>query len=289
MSSGALALVPWADAGSADPNAPSVRLGMVVPKADAALLKSPETAAVAEEFGEVFEKETGFAPKTVSAADPEALAEQLATGAVDLGLFRGYEYAWVSPRHDRLRPLVVVVPADGPARACLVVNTGSAARKPDDLTGDCVVIPTGTKPHCRLYLDRLRAGLPVGTCGLAKADGLGRDDVLDAVAAGKAEAALMDAADLAAYARNKPGPGGRLRTLVRSEPFPSAALVYREGGVSSEVANKIRAGLLRTNTTPGGKALLRIRRLKGFEEPPADYADELEKFRKVCPPPAREK
>jgi ABC-type phosphate/phosphonate transport system substrate-binding protein len=276
-----LGAVPGA-AGPAAP-APGVRLGLnrgMFPDVSPAMIQ-----AAAVPFRDLLRKQSGLDGEVELVDGHDALAAKLADRQVQFGVFHGFEWAWVRARHPDLRALAVTVPPGKRLHACLVVNKDAEAQKPADLTAGTVLIPGGTKGHCRLFLERLRPTLPDGAAKPEPTPDAGTDDVLGQVAVGTATAALVDEAALVAYQNNKPGAGRLLRVLARSGPFPPAAVVYRRGAVDPAVLEKIRSGLVKASTTAQGKAFLFLWNLKGFEDPSPAYEADLQQVLKAYPPP----
>ena len=238
---------------------------------------------VAKPFQSLFEKQSGFKCEiTTPAKDHDDLAAQLCEGKIDVAVFHGFEYAWVK-QHKELVPLLVTVPITK-HRACLVVNAESKVKGADELKGACVAIPFNTKAHCRLYLERLKDDLPKGCCDAVKVDGQTVEEALDAVVSSKCTAALVDASAFAAYQKDKPGAGGRLKVLCESDVFPAGVIVYRKDAFNAQTAAKIREGVIKSVESTQGKLLTSLWRLKGFAEMSQDDKDEQNKCLKNYPP-----
>src|SRR5262249_37875058 len=149
-------------------------------------------------------------------------------GKIDIGVFHGFEYAWLKDTPNLL-PMVATVPNCGKVQACLVVHKDSKAKAPADLRGACVLMPKGSKAYCYMYLDHLREKLPAGDCCPAKKSNLTPEEALGEVAVGTSEAVLVDYAALLALKNNCPGCFKELKILAESELLPSAVVVYRKG------------------------------------------------------------
>jgi ABC-type phosphate/phosphonate transport system substrate-binding protein len=234
----------------------------------------PLIQAAATPFRDLFKKQTGLDGHVEVVSDHEALAARLQAEKLHVGVFHGFEWAWVKDRHPDLIPLAVTRPPLRP-QAVLVVKTDSKVAAPSDLKGECVAIPLATKAHCQLYLDRLTATLPAGCCGAKRMPDSGPDDVMDAVGDGKVAAALLDIGAWTAYQNNRPGRAKLLRVLAQSEPFPPTVVVYRKEAIGSDLVQKIKAGLVSTKDNAQGRAFLLLWKLKGFEDVPPGYDDEL--------------
>jgi ABC-type phosphate/phosphonate transport system substrate-binding protein len=234
----------------------------------------PLIHAAATPIRELFKKQTGLDGEVEVVEDHEALAAQMQAGKLHVGVFHGFEWAWVKDRHPDLVPMAITIPPRRP-QAVIVVNAKSAAQAPCDLKGACVAVPLATKAHCHLFLERLAETLPAGTCGANRMPDVGPVEAMDLVVDGKAPAALLDVAALTAYQNNWTGKGAQLRTLAQSDPFPPTVIVYRKDAIGSDVAAKIQSGLVRTKDNSQGKAFLMLWKLKGFENVPAGYDAEL--------------
>ena len=275
----AVVLVPVSRAGAADPQ--PLRIGMPESMFSGVPPAVVQTASMP--FKAMFEKQTGLKGEVTVAKDYAQMADQLRAGKLDIAVFHGFEYAWVK-QHDGLVPLLVTVPRDN-LQACLVVNVTSKAKGAGELKGDCVAIPAGTKAHCRVYLDRIKAGVPAGYCCEAAIDGKSVEHALDAVCTGTCPAALVDSSALQSYQRNKPGVGAQLKVLSESDPFPSAVIVYRKDAFDAKTAEKVRDGLIKGIETPQGQFLTSLWKLKGFAPVTPAYRDELTKVLKAYPAP----
>lgn len=276
-----LALVSSSRVNAADP-AP-LKIGL--PESMFNGMPASVVGPAAKPFQNMFEKQTGFKCEILVPKDYKEITKNLINKTLDVAVFHGCEYAWVK-QNAELVPLLVTVPSNK-LQACLVVNVESKAKSVDDLKGDCILIPSTTKAHCHIYFSCLKEKLPEGCCGTAKLDGASVEEVLDAIASGKAEAALVDVSALAAYQRNKPGVGKQLRSLTQSDPFPSAVIVYRKDVFDAKTAAKVRASLIKGIETPQGQMLMGFWRLKGFAELTAEYHTELEKNLKAYPAPKK--
>ena len=115
------------------------------------------------------------------------------------------------------------------------------------------------------------------------------EDALDNVVDGTANCAIIDGIDLEAYKTNKPGRAKLLKTLLESEPFPSAVIAYNPAAatpVPPAVVESFRKGLIAAQTTPQGKKLLETCRITSFEAMPENYDKIFADIAKAYPPPA---
>lgn len=243
----------------------------------------PLIQAAATPFSEVLKRQTGLNGEVDVIADHEEQAARLQAKKLHLGVFHGYEWAWVKDRYPDLIPLAVSVPARK-FQAVLVVKADSKAQAPADLKGK-VAVPLGTKAHCYLYIERLAETLPPGTCVATHMPLNGAEEVFDLIVEGKEQAAVVDLASLVALQNNRPGQANKLRVLAQSDPFPYTTVVYRKDALTPEMAGKIKSGLLNTKNEASGKAFLFLWKLKGFEDVPATHDAELRAVAAKYPAP----
>ena len=263
---------------------PATKLKIGLPKTMFRDVPAGVMEAAAIPFRDLFKRQAGIDGDVELVETHDSLAAQMKDGKVDVGVFTGYEYAWVKAAYPEVVPLVLAVPNGRTIQAVLLVNKVSKAEKPADLGGACVAIPLGTKPHCHLFIERLRLGLPADCCGAAKMEPKGTDEVLDGLAAGQLTAALVDIAALTAYEKNKPGAHAQLRVVTKSEVFPPSVVAHRKGLDAGSVS-KMHAGLVKAGGTPQGRAFMMLSKMKGFEELPPDFDAELKRIAGAYPPP----
>ncbi len=242
--------------------------------------------AIARPFRTLMERQTGLTGDVEILTDATLMAKKMKEQKLDLGVFHGFEYAWVKTQYPDLVPVSVAMPQGGIVQAVVIVHTDSKAKKLDDLDGEAILIPRGTKAHCLIYLDKLRAGLPKTAARTVPKTGLTPEEALNAVALGEYPAALMDAAAFTAYQNLQPGAAKRLKPLVRSEKFPPGVLLTRKGALPDATLTRLREGLNSAHKTAQYKPLMMMWNLQGFENPPTDYDQQLEKCVQLYPMPA---
>jgi len=263
---------------------PAAELKMGLPQT---MFKEVSPALVklaAKLFADTIQEKSDVKVSVEVVADYKTLAEMLQSGKIDLGVFHGFEYAWVKDIPG-LVPLVATIPNCGKVQACLVVNIKSQAKEPKDLKGACVLIPDGSKGHCFMYLDHLRSTIPAGDCSPAKSAGLTPERACGEVATGRAEVVLIDAGALIALENNFPGCYKQLKVLAQSAELPSAVVVYRKAALDAPTAKRIRGGLIDCVKTPIGRSLLLFWQLKGFEDVSPAYLERVDRSLKAYPPP----
>jgi ABC-type phosphate/phosphonate transport system substrate-binding protein len=239
-------------------------------------------------FHSVIRQHTGLEGEFVLGGDANSLGKQLVEGKVHLGVFHGFELAWARLKYPSLKPLVVAVKKHPHFRAYLVVRKDCTAGDLGDLKGQVLTIASNSQPHCNLFLER--------SCqaeGASPARFFSRidhppcsEECLDDVVSGHARAALVDQAGLDSYARDNRGCFERLKTLVKSEPFPSGAIVYCPEKLSKEMAEQFREGMLQANDSQEGKRNLSLCGITALKAVTAEYEEALATIAKAYPPPS---
>jgi ABC-type phosphate/phosphonate transport system substrate-binding protein len=284
----ALALAGLALAGparAAEPAADGVQIGMVQ-----GMFRDIQPAmvqALSRPLRDMIQKQTGFTGNVEIVPDAFTLADRMKSKRLHLGVFHGFEFAWVRKRNPNIVPLAVSVPPGHKLQACVVVHHDNPAKAVADLKGEAVTIHRGTKAHCLAFLDRERTGLLASTATPKPMPTLTAENVLDAVVSGELPAALVDASALTGYEALQPGAFKHLRVLAQSEVFPPTVIAYNKGHLPEETAGRIRHLLLGAHATAAGKPLMMLWSLKGFEGVPTDYEAQLERIVKSYPAPTR--
>lgn len=240
--------------------------------------------AMSRPLRELIQRQTGLTGEVEILEDADQLTEQLKAKKLQLGVFHGFEFAWARKVTNLLEPLVVTIPPGRKLQACVIVHKNSKFQQLADLKDESVLIPRGTKAHCLLYLDRQRASLPSTTAIPKTKPLLTTEEALDLVVEQEVTAALIDCIGLTGYEKLQPGMVKQLRVLSRSEEFPPAVLAYNRHSVDSTILEKVRKLLTHAHETPAGKPLMMLWNLKGFEDVPADYSEQLDRIAKAYPP-----
>jgi ABC-type phosphate/phosphonate transport system substrate-binding protein len=239
-------------------------------------------------FKTLLEAQTGVSGQIVAGGDAAHLGRQLKDDEVQLGVFHGFEFAWARQKTPGLKPLLLAVAEKDCCRACLVVRADSDAADVKDLRGKAVALPKLGREHCRLFLERRVAppDAPTEKCFHPLTTPADAEEALDAVVNGDVQAAVVDGAALRAYGKLKPGCSARLKTLVRSEPFPSAVVAYFPGTLPDDLLERFRDGMIAARSSRRGQQLLEMCRIRAFESVPEDYEQTLTAIAKAYPPPA---
>jgi ABC-type phosphate/phosphonate transport system substrate-binding protein len=240
-------------------------------------------------FGHLMEQHTGLRAKVVTDADALELGERLEKGKLDLALFHGYEFAWAQQKYPRLKPLFLALNHKAYRPVHLVTRADSKITRVEDLKGKPVSLPRRSVAQCYLFADSLcdRAG----SCTADKYFGevIEHDNVetgLDDVVRGKVDAAIVDSLMLEFYGSVKPAVMPLLKTVEKSEPFPSAVVAYREGGLDQRTLDAFRDGMFKANKDLKSRALMTLWRMTAFAPVPGDYQKVVENIRQAYPAPA---
>jgi len=237
-------------------------------------------------FKALLEAQTGVSGEVVAGGEPEALGQQLKDDKVQLGVFHGIEFAWAREKQPTLKPLLIAVNQHRDLHALLIVRKDAKAAGPDELKGQVVALPRLSREHCILFLERRctpPGSTPEKTFSKVTTPSTA-EDALDDVVDNEVQAAVLDAVDFEAYQKNKPGRAAKLRTLLKSETFPSAVIAYNPGVLPDSLLQRFREGMVDAKNNEKGQVLLKLCRITGFEDVPADYDELLTEIAKTYPP-----
>ena len=242
--------------------------------------------AMARPLRSLIRQQTGLEGEVDIVPDARTLADKMRDGRFQLGVFHGFEFAWVRLDSPDLIPLVVTVPPARMLRAVVVVSKFSEAKRLADLKGESILVPRGTKAHCYLYLEARRQGLADDCAALKTKPAVTSEEALDKIVQGEAAAAVVDASALLGYQKLQPGAYGNLKVLCQSEPFPPTVIAAQRGSLPEATMASVQQLLTTAHQTPAGRPLMMMWNLKGFEPVPPDYGTQLDAVAKAYPTPA---
>lgn len=238
-------------------------------------------------FNKLMEKQTGVHGQIVMLKGADEVGRELSDHKVQLAVFHGYEFAWAQAKHPDLKPLVVAIKQDSKLSAQVVVATDANIEKLDDLRGQPVAIPRGTPEHCRLFLARRTRAI-----GQRQEKFFGKFTTpmhvaaaLDDVATGKVKATVVDSVAWQNYQWMNPGRARKLRSLLKSENFPTGVIAYSDGGMPEVDLKKFKDGLTSAHQNPEGLQLMMLWKMSRFDKVPPDYQQSLVDIAKAYPPP----
>jgi ABC-type phosphate/phosphonate transport system substrate-binding protein len=246
-----------------------------------------DETAVEDTYRQFIQTVTGLGSDIVALENHEVLAERLASGKLQLGVFMGYEFAWAQARHPKLKVLALSVNQHSYQYPTLVVHRDVSAGNLADLKGKTLALPRRGQGYGRLFVAaRCRLGGMDSGAFLGHVDSL--EDVetlLDDVVDGKRAAAVVDRLGLEMYRRRKPGRFARLKKLCESPPMPPALVAYYEGKLDPQIVTRLRADLAKASQERQGELLLLFRQTS-FAPPSPDFERVLTDTRKTYPAPA---
>jgi ABC-type phosphate/phosphonate transport system substrate-binding protein len=235
--------------------------------------------------------ETGLSNEIVRQRDWRELADKLAKGQLQLGVFQGYEFAWAQGEHPGLRPLALAVNIYRYPVAYVVARHDSPARDFAGLQGQTVAIPATGQRFLRLFVERQTQLLGKDSesffAKITSSENI--EDALDDVVDGVVQAAVLDRAALEAYRQRKPGRFKQLKEVARSQPFPPPLVAYSDKAHDEATLRRFRDGLVNAGRKERGQTMLTLFHLTGFEAVPEDFARVLAETRRAYPLPARTK
>jgi ABC-type phosphate/phosphonate transport system substrate-binding protein len=96
---------------------------------------------------------------------------------------------------------------------------------------------------------------------------------------------IVDNVALDAYKERKPARFAKLKSVQKSEDFPSAVIAYRGGTLTSATVKLFQESLIGGQKTALGRQLLTLWKLSSLERVPSNFDEELAKILKAYPPP----
>ncbi len=242
--------------------------------------------AAMDTLREYIKDETGLNNEIARQKDWQDLADKLARGELQLGVFEGYEFAWAQEKKPDLKPLALAVNVYTYPVVYVVAKRDDAAKDFAGLKGHTLAIPDTGQAFLRLFVDRQSdaAGKKAeGFFGkIATPDNV--EDALDDCVDGKVQAVAVDRAALEAFKRRKPGRFKQLKDVAHSGPLPPAVVAYYGSNLDEATLRRFKDGLLGASKKERGQTLLTMFHLTGFQEPPEDFAKVLAETRKTYPP-----
>jgi ABC-type phosphate/phosphonate transport system substrate-binding protein len=271
-------------AAAAPAEAESVRVKIGIVKGLLRDLKPALFRVLAVHFQTVMESQTGLRGELVSVESAEALRQQLADGAVQLGVFHGFEFGWMRDKQPDLEPLMLNAIDPDSLKAVVVVAKNSPAKGVGCCRGQRLALAHNTRADIKLYLTR--------QCGGSLRDYFGEprscvspEDALDDLADGNADVAVVDRACWKMFARRKPGRAAKLRMLEESDKFPPSVIAFRKGRIDREVLERFRDGMSTAHRSRMGTHLMTLMKVERFEPVTPDYHHSLAETVRAYPPP----
>lgn len=239
-------------------------------------------------FTKLMESQTGIRGQIVMLKNGEEVSKQLNDNTIQYAVFHGFEFAWAQHKHKELKPLVIAIANQSPKlTAQVLVASDSSFAKLDDLKGQKLAIPRGTREHCRLFLSRRLHGIGHHQDKFFSSETtpVNIATALEDVMAGKVQATVVDGAAWENFKWLNPAKASKLRSLIQSEFFPTGVIAYKEGNVAEKDLKKFRDGLTSAHQRPEGLQLMMLWKMNRFDVVPADYPQLLADTVRAYPPP----
>ncbi len=248
--------------------------------------KAKEKAAL-EMLQSFIKDETGFDNDIARQKSWSELADKMAGGQLQLGVFQGYEFAWARAKHSGLKPLAVAVDVYTYPVVYIVARKDSLAANFAGLRGQSLSLPAVGRAYLNLFVERQSQAQGKDLKGFfSKVVSPGNyEDALDDVVDGVVQAAVVDRSALEGYKRRKPARFNQLKDVARSQPFPPGVIVYQDGVLDQTTLQRFRDGLLNAAKKEKGRTLLTYFHLTGFADVPGDFDQVLARTLKDYPPP----
>jgi ABC-type phosphate/phosphonate transport system substrate-binding protein len=230
--------------------------------------------------------ETGLNNEILRQKNWRELADKMAKGKLQVGVFQGYEYAWAQEKYPALKPLALAINVYRYPVVYVVVKRDNPAKDFAGLKGQAVAVPGTGQQYLRLFIERACAAQgkkPEEFFAKIKSPE-NFETALDEVVDGTLQAVVADRAALEGYKRRKPGRFRQLREVDKSQPLPPTVIAYYDSVLDEATLKRFRDGLLNASRTEKGETMLTYFRLTGFETVPSDFARVLAQSRKDYPP-----
>jgi ABC-type phosphate/phosphonate transport system substrate-binding protein len=231
--------------------------------------------------------ETGMDDEITRQSDWRELAEKMAKGELQIGVFQGFEFAWAAEKNPGLKPLALAVNVYRYPVAYVVAKRDSSARDFAGLKGQSIVVPSTGQRFLDLFIKRQAEAkgedLKSFFAKVASRDNV--EDALDDVVDGTVQAAVIDRAALEGYKQRKPGRFRQLKEVAHSQPFPPALVAYCDHKLDDATLRRFKDGLLNAANKERGATMLTLFRLTGFEPVPEDFGRVLAQTREAYPAP----
>ncbi len=229
---------------------------------------------------------TGFDGKLQFPPDAVTLADLIDKGKIDIGVFKGYEFAFAQGRHPKLVPILIAA-QHHPVQIVAVVRDDRRGSTMADLASDKIAVDPLERDLCGLFLAKEKRER-LNDRNFTTHDASNGSNALFEVIDGKSGGAVVNLASLKSFQQLYPGKAKNLRVLAQTRVLPDSCVAVKAGGLDESAVRKFREALTNVEKLPGGKPLLVLWKLKGFAVFPADYEKSLSQVRDTFSQPARE-
>ena len=239
-------------------------------------------------FGSLMKEFTGLNGQMHIGDEAIKLTNDLKKGKYHLAVYTGVEFAWAQKHDANLQPIMVAISDNPDLRAVLLVRKNSEIESFQRLQGKKIALPTRSKIHCHLFLDKGCADCGRGNVNefFAAVDrAWDPESAIDQVVLGKLDGVIVDTNDIKAYKLVKSAWFATLRIADRSPQFPPGVVACYKGRLNEATVKRFRQGMLRANTSPRGQRSMQLFKISAFQSVPANYAQALRSIMKEYPAP----
>jgi len=230
--------------------------------------------------------ETGLDNDIQRQPDWRELADRMAKGQLQLGVFQGYEFAWALDGRPGLKPLALAVNVYRYPTVYIVVKKDNPAKDFAGIQGQSLSVPATGEGILNLFVERQSQAqgkkLDAFFAKVTAPENV--EEALDDVVDGVVQATVIDRAALEAFKRRKPARFSQLRPVVQSQPFPPPVVAYYDKQLDEATLQRFQQGLLNASKKERGQTMLTLFHLTNFEPVPPDFGEVLAKTRKAYPP-----
>jgi ABC-type phosphate/phosphonate transport system substrate-binding protein len=199
----------------------------------------------------------------------------------------GIEYGWVHSRYPGLVPLATVFASDIRLGACVLVRTDSQAKSLQDVKGQTIALPKRLQYHTHVFLHLAIQKLGAEPQGFF-AHALPSADVdagIESVVENEAAAILVDTDSWKTYQERKPGRSQKLRILIQSQPFPTAAVLYQRQTWDEKELQQIEEILCTAHLKAFTRQILNFWRISKFVKYTEEYEQVVKDIVRDIPNP----
>lgn len=234
-------------------------------------------------FIEDMQRDTGTKAEFVIIDDLPALTRELKEGRVQVAILPSLDFGWLRAEVPNLKPLLLAGVDGGRLRAQVFVPAKSTLASLAELKGQALAWPRRNPQHVRFFLEREFGAAPEKAFQLQEARNI--DQALEDTIDGKVKAAVVNFSAAKVFAEQKPGRFGRLKLLAESTDFPAPVVAYVPSAGEEERVRKFADAMKKSNQTESGRQTLTLWKLKGFEDLPADFEEQVTAILKKYPKP----
>jgi phosphonate transport system substrate-binding protein len=229
--------------------------------------------------------ETGLDSEITREKNWHELANKMAKGEFQIGVFQGYEFARAKEKYPELKPLAVAVNVYVYPVAYVIARKNANFTDFAGLKGHSLALVSEGPGYLRLFVDRQSqlAGSKPESFFSKIVSRSNFEDALDDIVDGVVDATVVERAALESYKQRKPGRFAQLKPVAQSQPFPPAVVAYYDSSLSEEDRTHFRNGLVGASGKEKGQTMLTLFRLTGFQTPPADLDKVLAETRQAYP------